>query len=98
MAAARPLTLELTIRPPLTRADLPGLYARVCRMLTIADPVLFYCDVSEIVNPDAVSVDALARLALAARRHGTEIRLRGAVPALRELVELMGLGEVLREA
>jgi ABC-type transporter Mla MlaB component len=44
---------------------------------------------------DAVTVDALARLQLAARRHQYQVRLRGASNELRELVALMGLRDVL---
>jgi hypothetical protein len=54
------------------------------------------CDV-EGVKADAVTVDALARLQLVARRHQCQVRLRGASPELRELVAFMGLGEVLPE-
>jgi ABC-type transporter Mla MlaB component len=47
------------------------------------------------VASDAVTVDALARLQLAARRHGCQVRLRGASMELRELVAFMGLRDVL---
>ena len=40
-------------------------------------------------------VDLLARLHLAARRRGTELRIREASPELRELISLAGLEEVL---
>ena len=52
------------------------------------------CDVTG-VEPDAVTVDAVARLQLAARRRGCEVRLHNASDALLELVELMGLTHVL---
>jgi hypothetical protein len=42
-------------------------------------------------------VDALARLQLAARRRGCVIRLRHASPELLELVDFMGLADVLPE-
>jgi anti-anti-sigma regulatory factor len=41
------------------------------------------------------TVDALARLALAARRRGCQLRLRGLPRELRELIELAGLTAVL---
>jgi anti-anti-sigma regulatory factor len=41
------------------------------------------------------TVDALARLQLAARRRGCELRLRGLPRELRELIELAGLTAVL---
>jgi hypothetical protein len=53
------------------------------------------CDVSALA-PDATAIDALARLVLALRRLGLELRLRHASRELQELVELVGLAEVLR--
>jgi hypothetical protein len=44
---------------------------------------------------DADTVDALARLQLAARRSGYELRLLHASPRLRALIALMGLEDVL---
>ena len=47
------------------------------------------------VGVDAVTVDALARLQLAAQRRGCRVRLRNASAELRELVAFMGLADVL---
>jgi len=44
-----------------------------------------------------VTVDALARLQLAARRHGCRVVLRHSSSELRQLVALLGLGDVLVE-
>jgi STAS domain len=52
------------------------------------------CDVQG-VNPDAATVEALARLQLIAHRNGCTIRLRNASAELLEVVEWMGLGSVL---
>ena len=52
------------------------------------------CDVS-CLPADAAAVDLLARLQLAARRHGGEIRLSGASNALGELIAFCGLAGVL---
>lgn len=52
------------------------------------------CDVHGFAA-DAVTVDALARLQLAARRHQCQVRLRGASNELRALVAFMGLREIL---
>lgn len=87
----------MTIDGPLARADLPGLFARTCALLDrggVAVEVL-RCEVAG-VDADAVAVDALARLALAARRRGCRVRLAGISAELRELIELAGLTEVLR--
>ena len=48
------------------------------------------------LQADAVTVDALARLKLAAKRSDCELTLRGASAELWELVDFMGLGDVLR--
>ena len=60
------------------------------------DPVTFTIDVCD-VDPDAVTVDALARLQLAARRLSCRLLLNNASPDLLELVAFMGLSDVLRE-
>jgi hypothetical protein len=48
--------------------------------------------------PDLALLDALARLQLAARRCGRSIRLRGPCPELCELLELVGLTDVIEAA
>jgi ABC-type transporter Mla MlaB component len=52
------------------------------------------CDVRS-VEPDAVTVDVLCRLQLAARRRACEVRLCNASDKLLELVGFMGLENVL---
>jgi ABC-type transporter Mla MlaB component len=81
------------IRGPITRDDLPGLCDRVCELLRDRSGLVDR-DVRG-VEPDAVTVDALARLQLGARRSGCRVRLRNASCDLRELVELTGLSEIL---
>jgi ABC-type transporter Mla MlaB component len=90
--------VEFAIGTPLARADLEGLCARVCRLFERPDLGVAFCDCSQVLEVDAVVVDALARLQLAARRRGCEVRLRHASVELRELVSLMGLKDVLLEA
>jgi ABC-type transporter Mla MlaB component len=93
--AQRSRTLSFAIEGPIAREDLPGLCDRVCNLLQSTETDVAICDVSG-VQVDAVTVDALARLQLAARRHGCRIRLCGsASPELLALVELMGLTDVL---
>ncbi|MBD0338546.1 MAG: STAS domain-containing protein [Thermoleophilia bacterium] len=82
-----------SVRGPIERGDLPGLCGRICEVLAERGPGELRCEVAG-VEPDAVTVDALARLQLAAQRHGCRIRLAGASAALEELVELMGLKNV----
>ena len=94
MNAEAPPTVAFAIRGPILPADLPGLCDRVCALLHPSGAALALCDVAG-VEPDAVVVDALARLQLAARRVGCHVRLRNASEDLRALVGLMGLTDVL---
>jgi ABC-type transporter Mla MlaB component len=84
----------LAVRGPIRPADLPGLYRRVCALLEASPARAICCEVSG-VGADAVTVDALARLQLAARRRGCRVHLRNASPELLELVGFMGLSDVL---
>ena len=52
-------------------------------------------DVSGVVRPDAGTIDALARLALASRRLGVGLGLRAASAELANLIALAGLSKVL---
>jgi hypothetical protein len=51
-------------------------------------------DVSAL-DPDAATIDVLARLQLGSRRSGLELRLRNASGELQELLAFVGLDEVL---
>jgi ABC-type transporter Mla MlaB component len=88
--------VAFAISGPIAREDLPGICDHVCALLGDTRGSLVGCDVDG-VDPDAVTVDALAQLQLAARRRGCEVRLRNAAEPLLELVELMGLTNVLVE-
>jgi len=94
MTPPEPRTIAVAITGPIVRRDLPGLCERVCALLERSDAAVALCDVSG-VNPDAVTVDALARLQLAARRYGSQVRLRHASNELIELLAFMGLRNVL---
>jgi ABC-type transporter Mla MlaB component len=83
------------VHGPIAREDLPGLCDRVCRVFAASSAVELFCDVRS-VTPDAVTVDALARLQLAAHRNGRTVRLQNASQELLELVEFMALDDVLR--
>ena len=86
--------LKFSIYGPIAQDDLPGLCDRVCALLTRSSARVALCDVRG-VDPDAVTVDALARLQVAARRHECRVHLRHASNELRELVAFMGLTDVL---
>lgn len=94
MAARAPQTIDFAIVGPIVRADLPGLCRRVCTLLETSGADVAQCDVSG-VDADAVTIDALARLQLAARRNDCLVRLRHASDELLELVAFTGLRDVL---
>ena len=71
--------------------DVPGLCIRLHELLSQNGTTSVVCDVRDIIAPDAESVDALARLQLAARRRGGQLRLRNASSQLIELLVLGGL-------
>ncbi len=96
VAAPAPETTHFAIHGPIERDDLPGPCNRVCALLERSAAQIVLCDVRG-VEPDAVTVDALARLQLAARRRGCQVRLRYASAELREVVAFMGLTDVLPE-
>jgi ABC-type transporter Mla MlaB component len=96
MAAPAPEAMTFAITGPIARADLPGLCARVCGLLERSRACVALCDVTG-VDVDVVTVDALARLQLAAQRRGCLVRLRNASEELRALVAFMGLEDVLPE-
>jgi len=95
MAAPAQRSVSIAIHAPLRREDLPGLIARTCALLANGGSGELRCEVGGIFA-DGVAVDALARLALAARRSNCSVRLYGASPQLRALVAFAGLEDVLR--
>jgi ABC-type transporter Mla MlaB component len=94
MGAPAQQTVAFAIYGPIGRDDLPGLCGRVCAIFHRERPEVALCDVGG-VEPDAVTVDALARLQLGAQRNGCRVRLRNASPELLALVAFMGLENVL---
>ncbi|WP_229906946.1 STAS domain-containing protein [Streptomyces vinaceus] len=81
--------------PAPTRRDAALLCARLTQLYEDgADAV--ECDVGAVTAPDLALVEALARLRLAAR--GRPLRVVGASPALRALLGLVGLLQLLGEA
>ncbi|NML50594.1 STAS domain-containing protein [Streptomyces sp. R302] len=88
MDTSQPLVMSLPARP--TREEV----ARLCAELAAAPPGEARCLVDAGAHGLA-AVDALARLALTARRHGHRLTFQGAGPELTALLRLTGLDEVL---
>jgi ABC-type transporter Mla MlaB component len=90
-----PSTVVLFVGGPVIPAAIPGLCESVCRWLEGNDANLVECDVAGLLAPDACTLDALARVALTAKRLGCRVRIRHASSELRELLVLAGLAGVL---
>lgn len=99
MIALRPSadsnTIVLVVDGRIARADLPKLCEQVRALLESSDAELVVCDVGALVDPDAVTVDALARLQLTARRLARRVRIIRPCDELQELLALTGLVEVV---
>ena len=95
MAAHRLRTIAFTIGGPIALAELPALCEEILGQLERSGAKVALCDLDEHVVSDAVAVEALARLQLAAKRTGCAIRLRQASPDLEELLAFAGLDEVV---
>jgi anti-anti-sigma regulatory factor len=97
--APRPLresgTVVLVVDGPISPADISALCRRVRALLEGRGGTLVVLDVGALAAPDAVTIDALARMRLTARRLGCEVRLCRAPGELGELLDLMGLSGVL---
>jgi ABC-type transporter Mla MlaB component len=92
---AEPSTLVLAISGRVTRAGIPAICQRVHELLETGDTKRVICDVSGVIEPDAVALDALARLQLTAKRLGYQVKLRYACNELQDLIDLTGLREIV---
>jgi hypothetical protein len=105
-AAAQPLPLGraepadrmIRLAGSIGRGEVPAVAARACDDLIRCGPGVVTCDVGAVDGPALPTIDVLARLALAAHRARSEMRLEHASPAILELLALCGLADVLAEA
>ncbi|MCI0633615.1 MAG: STAS domain-containing protein [Actinobacteria bacterium] len=86
---------RLVLGGPIARDDIPALCKRVHAIVDSCDADPVHCDVGGLDEPDALTVDALARLQLTALRLGRRLGFEDACGELRDLVELLGLADVL---
>jgi hypothetical protein len=77
------------------RWELPGVCARVRAFLLSIDARMLVCDFGAVADPDAVTLDVLARLQLTAGRLGRVVELRSACAGLDDLIEFAGLSAVV---
>jgi ABC-type transporter Mla MlaB component len=90
----KPAVMHITGR--ITPADVPRLCEELRRLLRDdgpgdGPPCDVYCDVGGLAQVNLATVDALARLHLTARRHGSRLRLMDPGPELLALLNLVGL-------
>ena len=81
----------LVLPAPIRRADVPDLCNRARDLMTGRPDAALECDVAGAAHPDLLTVEALARVRLVARRLGTGIRLRNASVELLDLMAFCGL-------
>jgi hypothetical protein len=89
-----PTTGLFVIPRPIGDGDAPRLCERLRIIINSSDGELIFCDVSAL-PANVRTIEALARLQLTARRHGRRIRLQRASRELQQLIEFVGLSEVL---
>ncbi len=90
-----PGVIAFVIDGPIERTDIPGLCDRFRTVLPDAPPGRVVCQVGPLCSLDAVTVEALVRLKLVAKRLGRQFVLVEAADDLRDLVAFMGLRPVL---
>ncbi|MGW3949945.1 STAS domain-containing protein [Streptomyces sp. NPDC004752] len=81
----------LVLTSPVARDEVTGLCDDLRGLLEATGLGIVVVDVGGLGPPGLGAVDLLARLELTARRAGGRIRLRDADPALRALLDLVGL-------
>ena len=88
-----PLPEMLVMPSAPSRADVESMRDDVRELAGCqGDPM---CDVGDVAEPDAGTIDALARLQLLALRVGVRFRFSSACEELRDLLALTGLADVL---
>ena len=90
-----PPTARVSVAAPVTPDVVASLCASVTGLIGGGAPCVILCDAGCPVPPDLSVVEALARLQVAARRLGGEIRVCAERRELRELLSLAGLGDVI---
>jgi anti-anti-sigma regulatory factor len=90
--------LVLHVRGRIEPDDVGTLLARVEHVLDAGGSDALTCDVGDLVDPDVLAMDTLARMVLAARRRGRRIMLRRPRRELAELLVMCGLWDLFPRA
>ncbi|MTV24200.1 STAS domain-containing protein [Nitriliruptoraceae bacterium ZYF776] len=83
------------LRLPADLGTVPDLCAHLRDLLLGTGAAVAVCDVSAFARVDLDTLEALARVQLAARELGREVWFRHASPQLRQLLALTGLSDTL---
>ena len=91
-----PSTMILALGGSIARSDVPRLCERARALLEDSNAEMVVCDVRAVVHPDLVTIDALARLLLTARKLGHQVWLRYPGVELQQLLTFVGLKGVFQ--
>ena len=94
MGADPPNAIVFALGGPVAHTDVPALCERLSVLIDCARPAVVVCDVGGGVEPNAVAIEALARLQLTARRRGCRVRVRDAPAELQDLLAFAGLNDL----
>ncbi len=89
-------TIVIVVDGPVARSAIRALCDRFRSLLERSGAAQVVCDVSAVREPDATAIEALARLQLTAARLGMPMWLLHPCRQLQDVLDLAGLGEVLR--
>ena len=92
------MAITLVLRGAIEPGEIPALCDRVRVLMDRSGAGPIVCDVAAVTDPDACTVDALARMQLAAHALGGRIVLGAPGEDLCALLELAGLDRALPRA
>jgi ABC-type transporter Mla MlaB component len=96
LPAHKERSIAFAVSGPIMRGDIPRLCDALRRLLEHSREIeVVVFELGALVDPDAATVDALARLQLTAQRAGCSTRLHHPSPRLRELIAFIGLRDPL---
>ena len=90
-----PRQATVAIAAMIGSAEVLTVCERIEALLAECGARLVVCDVTGLSAADVRAVDVLARVTLVAKRSGCEVQVVKASPALRELLALAGLNDVV---
>ncbi len=90
-----PAGIVVALRGPISDADVRWLCERVRFLIETNAAELVVCDVGGVLDADAGTIEALARMQLTAKRLGRRVVVRDVRGEVRDLIGLAGLLDVL---